>query len=390
MPVVRARARRRRVVLYALRDAAHAARRRAARGAVERGPRPRSQDQSRLHGGRARARGGRPQPGRGRADSGPAARGGCSQPVATHRWVRRARLPGRRTARRPRARGGRRGGARDPQADEAGAFVRRRSLGTAPAGAGRRDRARRCGYGTRRVAAPGRPLTRSAGRLRAPMDFAPSDRVGALLDRVREFMEEHVDPVEREATEALDREVGPGVPYPEILVDLRERAKAEGLWNLFLPDERYGPGLTNWEYGMLCELMGRSAVAPMVFNCSAPDPGNMEILAEHGTEEQRERWLTPLLEGESRSCFSMTEPETAGSDPTGLATRAQRRVCDRPGPARPGPHPPLHARDRVGGARVRADVPAGARARGVRRLARREAVRPGLSREIAHGDRRPP
>ena len=96
-------------------------------------------------------------------------------------------------------------------------------------------------------------------------------------------MEEHVDPVEREALEALDEEVRPGVPYPEILVELRERAKAEGLWNLFLPDDRFGPGLTNWEYGMLCELMGRSGVAPMVFNCSAPDTGNMEILAEHGT-----------------------------------------------------------------------------------------------------------
>src|SRR5215212_12275739 len=155
------------------------------------------------------------------------------------------------------------------------------------------------------------------------MDFAPSDRVAALLDRVREFMEEHVDPVEREAMEAFDEEVRPGVPYAEIVVELRERAKAEGLWNLFLPDERFGPGLTNWEYGMLCELMGRSGVAPMVFNCSAPDTGNMEILAEHGTGEQQERWLQPLLDGEIRSCFSMTEPETAGSDPTGLMTRAE-------------------------------------------------------------------
>ena len=104
---------------------------------------------------------------------------------------------------------------------------------------------------------------------------------------------------------------------------MRERARAEGLWNLFLPDDQYGPGLTNWEYGMLCELMGRSGVAPMVFNCSAPDTGNMEILAEHGTEEQKERWLQPLLDGEIRSCFSMTEPETAGSDPTQLAARAE-------------------------------------------------------------------
>src|SRR4029079_7113117 len=155
------------------------------------------------------------------------------------------------------------------------------------------------------------------------MDFAPSDRVAALLDRVREFMEEHVDPVEREAMEALDAEVRPGVPYPEIVIELRERAKAEGLWNLFLPDDRFGPGLTNWEYGMLCEQLGRSGVAPTVFNCAAPDTGNMEILAEHGTDEQKERWLQPLLDGEIRSWLSMTEPEGTGADPTPLQTRAE-------------------------------------------------------------------
>jgi acyl-CoA dehydrogenase len=155
------------------------------------------------------------------------------------------------------------------------------------------------------------------------VDFSPSDRVSSLLERIEEFMDEHVYTVEQEALGALDREVGPGVPYPAALVELRERAKADGLWNLFLPDERYGAGLTNWEYGMLCEQMGRSAVAPMAFNCAAPDTGNMEILAEHGTSEQTERWLRPLLEGEIRSCFSMTEPETSGSDPTGLAARAE-------------------------------------------------------------------
>jgi acyl-CoA dehydrogenase len=102
------------------------------------------------------------------------------------------------------------------------------------------------------------------------------------------------------------------------------KARAQGLWNLFMPDPRYGPGLANWEYGMLCEVMGRSRIAPRVFNCAAPDTGNMEILAAHGTPEQKERWLKPLLEGEIRSCFSMTEPEVAGSDPTGLRTRAVR------------------------------------------------------------------
>ena len=155
------------------------------------------------------------------------------------------------------------------------------------------------------------------------MDFTPSPRVEELRDRIARFAEEHVYPVELEALRALDEEVGSGVPYPAILVDLRERAKSEGLWNLFMPDERFGAGLTNWEYGMLCEIMGRSLVTPMVFNCSAPDTGNMEILAEYGTDEQRERWLDPLLEGQIRSCFSMTEPETSGSDPTQLRSHAE-------------------------------------------------------------------
>jgi len=155
------------------------------------------------------------------------------------------------------------------------------------------------------------------------MEFEPSPRVEELRGRVREFMDEHVYPVELDALRALDDEVAPGVPYPEVLTELRARAREDGLWNLFMPDERYGAGLTNAEYGVLCEEMGRSAaIAPMVFNCSAPDTGNMEILAEHGTDEQRDRWLDPLLEGEIRSCFSMTEPEVSGSDPTTLRTEA--------------------------------------------------------------------
>ena len=156
------------------------------------------------------------------------------------------------------------------------------------------------------------------------MDFELSPRTVELRDRISAFLDEHVYPVELEAMRALDDEVAPGVPYPEILVDIRARARHEGLWNLFMPDERYGAGLTNVEYGVLCEEMGRSpAIAPMAFNCSAPDTGNMEILAEHGSDEQRERWLQPLLDGEIRSCFSMTEPEVAGSDPTTLRTRAE-------------------------------------------------------------------
>jgi acyl-CoA dehydrogenase len=155
------------------------------------------------------------------------------------------------------------------------------------------------------------------------MDFNPSPEVAALRERVLDFMDAEVYPVEREIMAALDDEVAPGVPYPAILIEIREKAKTEGLWNLFMPDERFGPGLTNWEYGLLCEEMGRSPMAAaMAFNCAAPDTGNMEILAEHGTAEQRERWLEPLLEGQIRSCFSMTEPEVSGSDPTLLQAKA--------------------------------------------------------------------
>jgi len=156
------------------------------------------------------------------------------------------------------------------------------------------------------------------------MDFTPSPEVAQLRERVLDFMDAEVYPQEREIMEALDAEVAPGVPYPQRLVEVREKAKGEGLWNLFMPDERFGPGLKNWEYGLLCEEMGRSPMAaPMAFNCSAPDTGNMEILAEHGTLEQQERWLEPLLEGRIRSCFSMTEPEVSGSDPTLLQARAE-------------------------------------------------------------------
>jgi acyl-CoA dehydrogenase len=156
------------------------------------------------------------------------------------------------------------------------------------------------------------------------VDFDLSPRCEELLGRIRAFQEEHVYPIEAEALRALDEEVRPGVPYPQILVEVRERARDEGLWNLFLPDEELGAGLANWEYGVLCEEMGRSpAIAPMAFNCAAPDTGNMEILHDHGTAEQREAWLEPLLDGEIRSCFSMTEPEVSGSDPTTLRTRAE-------------------------------------------------------------------
>ena len=120
------------------------------------------------------------------------------------------------------------------------------------------------------------------------MDFKPSPEVESLLERIGAFMDEHIYPVEAEVIRAIDDEVKPGVPYPQILVELRARAKEEGLWNLFLADGEYGAGLTNWEYGMLCEQMGRSPIAaPMSFNCSAPDTGNMEILVDHGTPSRR-------------------------------------------------------------------------------------------------------
>ncbi|MBS1679229.1 MAG: acyl-CoA dehydrogenase family protein [Actinobacteria bacterium] len=155
------------------------------------------------------------------------------------------------------------------------------------------------------------------------MDFEPTAEVAALRARILDFMDAEIYPAERELTEALDAEVGPGVAHPANLAAVREKARAAGLWNLFMPDGRFGPGLKNWEYGLLCEEMGRSPIAaPMAFNCAAPDTGNMEILAEHGNAEQRERWLEPLLEGRIRSCFSMTEPEVAGSDPTLLQGRA--------------------------------------------------------------------
>ena len=155
------------------------------------------------------------------------------------------------------------------------------------------------------------------------MDFTPSPEVAMLRERVLDFLDDRYFPVESEIMEAIDAEVAPGVPYPANLTAIREQAKAEGLWNLFMPDKRYGPGLSNWEYGLICEELGRSPMAaPMVFNCSAPDTGNMEILAEHGTDAQKERWLEPLLEGRIRSCFSMTEPEVSGSDPTLLQASA--------------------------------------------------------------------
>jgi acyl-CoA dehydrogenase len=153
--------------------------------------------------------------------------------------------------------------------------------------------------------------------------FETTDRARMIEEQVLRFMDEQVYPNERTYQEQVEAS---GDPHgePPIMKELRAKAKGLGLWNLFLPDPEFGPGLSNLEYTSLCETMGRSGIAPRAFNCQAPDTGNAEILAEFGTKEQKERWLKPLLEGEIRSCFSMTEPEVSGADPTGLQTRADR------------------------------------------------------------------
>ncbi len=153
------------------------------------------------------------------------------------------------------------------------------------------------------------------------MDFSLSPKVEELRKRVGAFMDQNVFPIEKEVQRAMG---GSGNEEPQVLKEVRKKAKAEGLWNLFLPDDRHGAGLKNYEYAPLCELMGRTPLGARAFNCMAPDSGNMEILAEFATPEQKKKWLQPCLDGEMRTCFSMTEPDTAGSDPTQLKTRAVR------------------------------------------------------------------
>jgi len=155
------------------------------------------------------------------------------------------------------------------------------------------------------------------------MDFAYSEKVEELQKRLCAFMEEHIYPNERTCVEQI-QQGGRWCPAP-IMEQLKEKARAAGLWNLFLPDSEYGAGLTNLEYAPLCEIMGRSPMAPEVFNCSAPDTGNMEVLVRYGTKEQKERWLEPLLEGKIRSCFAMTEPGVASSDATNIEASIARR-----------------------------------------------------------------
>jgi acyl-CoA dehydrogenase len=155
------------------------------------------------------------------------------------------------------------------------------------------------------------------------MDFALSPRVQELQKKVSTFMEELVYTIEHKVEQEMSV---PGKEHtePAVLKEVRKKAKAAGLWNLFLPDNEHGKGLSVSEYAPLCEIMGRSPIGARAFNCMAPDTGNMEILTEFATPPQKKAWLQPCLEGEMRTCFSMTEPETSGSDPTQLATRALR------------------------------------------------------------------
>jgi acyl-CoA dehydrogenase len=151
--------------------------------------------------------------------------------------------------------------------------------------------------------------------------FEFSDKVKDLQRRLQAFMDEHVYPNEQRHHDEVER--NRWLPT-QVIEELKPKARAAGLWNLFLPDSEHGAGLTNLEYAPLCEIMGRSHIAPEVFNCSAPDTGNIEVLARYGTPEQRERWLKPLLAGEIRSCFAMTEPDVASSDATTIQASIAR------------------------------------------------------------------
>jgi acyl-CoA dehydrogenase len=153
------------------------------------------------------------------------------------------------------------------------------------------------------------------------MNFEPSAKSKELQQRLQRFMDLHVYPNESRFDKETAREKWKPT---RIVEELKVKARGEGLWNLFLPEDPGGAGLSNLEYAPLCEIMGRSHMAPEIFNCSAPDTGNMEVLARYGTAEQKEKWLKPLLAGEIRSCFAMTEPEVASSDATNIASSIVR------------------------------------------------------------------
>jgi len=154
------------------------------------------------------------------------------------------------------------------------------------------------------------------------MDFSYSTKVEGLRTKLHTFMDAHVYPSEK--TYVQQAEAGDRWQTPAIMETLKTLAHAAGLWNLFLPDAEYGAGLSNLEYAPLCEIMGRSPIGPEVFNCSAPDTGNMEVLVQNGTDAQKDRWLKPLLAGEIRSAFAMTEPDVASSDATNIQSTIER------------------------------------------------------------------
>ena len=154
------------------------------------------------------------------------------------------------------------------------------------------------------------------------MEFAYSDKVAGLQDKLKDFMDRHIYP--NEAKHAREIETSDRWQPTALMEDLKKKARLEGLWNLFLPHSPRGAGLSNLEYAPLCEIMGRAPMASEVFNCSAPDTGNMETLELYGNEAQKEQWLKPLLAGEIRSCFAMTEPAVASSDATNIESTIQR------------------------------------------------------------------
>jgi acyl-CoA dehydrogenase len=155
------------------------------------------------------------------------------------------------------------------------------------------------------------------------MEFEYNDKTKLALDRLQAFMDEHIYPAEAEYHRQHDA-LGDRWQIPPLMEDLKEKARAAGLWNLFLPHSERGPGFTNLEYAPLCEVMGRVGFAPEVFNCAAPDTGNMEVIERYGSEEQKKQWLEPLLEGRIRSAFAMTEPAVASSDATNIQTQIRR------------------------------------------------------------------
>ena len=154
------------------------------------------------------------------------------------------------------------------------------------------------------------------------MDFEHSDKVKTLQRQLQAFMDVHVYPAEAVYEEQVQESRW---AQPRIMEELKEKARKEGLWNLFLAESDHGAGLTNLEYAPLCEIMGRSAIAPEVFNCAAPDTGNMEVIARYGNDRQKKRWLMPLLDGKIRSAFAMTEPDVASSDATNIRCKIEKR-----------------------------------------------------------------